>query len=432
MLDSVKEKLKSYPVIHRLGSGVKNCLRDLAAAEGFLREKRMHREEGPIRVGFLCQFIPAWSKLKPVYARMQADDRFEPVLICVPSNVENSRLMGETTRNDTYEEFLRMGYSEAVNALSPEGGFLALEELGLHYIFYPRPYNAFMPEAYHSRRVSRYCRICLVMYGMSMTEEIVNTVMERDFFRYVYLYFAECPYVMGRNREMGRFLHSLGLQKSVFHGLPGMEEIAASAKAPQPAWDFSKNTFRVLWTPRWTTDPQLGGTNFFAYGSVLLDYAKENPWMDFLFRPHPLALENFVRNGDMTREEADAFIRRIGELPNVALDQQKSYFATFWGTSVLVTDISGIMPEYFVTGKPMIYCASNMPLTPAEHTRRMLEGCYVVRDQQELLSCLERLAAGDDPLAGKREGLIRELFGGLDSVPSLDIMEEIAKDREER
>lgn len=422
-------KLKSVPAIRRAGSAVKQTLLDASAIPTYLAQRGMAKSAQPIRVGFLCQFIPAWSKLKPVYELMCADPRFQPLLICVPSNIQDSVLVGNAAGNDTYDYFTAQGY-DAVNALKADGAWLELENLRLDYIFYPRPYNAFLPEAYHSKKVSRFCRILLVLYGMSMTEEVGDTVMDRDFFRYVYLYFAESPFAVEKNRKKGWLLHTLGLQKSVFKGLPGMEEIAERREDVSPAWDFSQNAFRVLWTPRWTTDPSLGGTNFFTYYRVLLRYAGEHPQVDFLFRPHPLALSNFVSNGDMTAGEAEAFRSRVQAMPNVSLDAQKEYFSTMWGASVMISDISGIMPEFFVTGKPLIYCASNMPLTPAAHTRKMLEGCYVVQNEQELLRCLEALQAGDDPLAAVRHRIIGELYGGLDSTPSREILEEIAKDRD--
>lgn len=431
MAQSFKEKLKSIPAIRRLGSGAKNVLRDLAAAEGYLSQRRTKAQDGPIRVGFLCQFIPAWSKLKPVYQLMLEDDRFEPVLICVPSNIQNQQLLGDWGVNDTYDYFCQQGYANVINAME-DSGWLDLKSLGLSYIFYPRPYNAFLPECYSSARVSRYCRICLVMYGMSMTEQIIDTVMERAFFRYVYLYFAESPYVMERNQKMGAMLHRLGLQKSVYCGLPGLEEIAASREIKSASWDFSRNDFRAIWTPRWTTDPNLGGTNFFEYYKVLLDYAESHPNMDFLFRPHPLALDNFLQTGEMTQQEVDAFCSRIEALPNVSLDTQKEYFSTMWGASVLITDVSGIMAEYFAMDKPMIYCSSNMPLTPSPHTKRMLEGCYCVENSQGLIACLEQLAAGQDPLAQVRKQIIQSLYGDANSAPAKAMVEELAKDRDNR
>ena len=429
MKSSLKDNLKAVPWIHSLGRSVKNGILDIKAAAGFLTQRRKTDATGPIRVGFLCQFIPAWSKLLPVYQKMLEDPRFEPVLICVPSNIENRKLVGNTENNDTYDYFLQQGYSQAISAWDGKN-WLDLLSLKLHYIFYPRPYNDFLPPCYDSAVVSRYCRICLVMYGMSMTEQIIDTVMERSFFRYVYCYFAESPYVGERNRKMGRFLHGLGLQKSVYKGLPGMEQIAAQQKVKSSAWDFSQNSFRAIWTPRWTTDPALGGTNFFAYYQVLLDYARTHKTMDFLFRPHPLALENFQKTGEMTAQQVQDFLDQIQSLPNVSLDSQKEYFSTMWGASVLITDISGIMPEYFVTGKPMIYCGSNMPLTPSPHTKIMLEGCYVVYNREELFACLEQLAAGEDPLAETRQKIAGELYGGLNSTPSVGILEELAKDRE--
>ncbi|MBO5892556.1 MAG: CDP-glycerol glycerophosphotransferase family protein [Oscillospiraceae bacterium] len=429
MKRSLKDNLKAIPWIHKLGRKAKNGILDIKAAKGFLAQRRKANSTGPIRVGFLCQFIPAWSKLMPVYRQMLEDSRFQPVLICVPSNIENRELVGDTKSNDTYDYFRNQGYSQAVSAWDGEA-WLDLTSLNLDYIFYPRPYNDFLPPCYDSAVVSRYCRICLVMYGMSMTEQIIDTVMERSFFRYVYCYFAESPYVGERNRKMGRFLHGLGLQKSVYKGLPGMEEIAAKRDAASPAWDFSQNSFRVIWTPRWTTDPALGGTNFFEYYQALLDYARTHENMDFLFRPHPLALENFQKTGEMTAQQVQDFLDQIQSLPNVSLDSQKEYFSTMWGASVLVTDISGIMPEYFATGKPMIYCATNMPLTPSPHTETMLEGCYTVYNKAELFACLEQLAAGEDPLAEIRQKIADRLYGGLNSTPSLGIVEELAKDRE--
>lgn len=431
MKRSLKDSLKTVPWIHSLGRGVKNGILDLKAAEIFLTQKRKVNSTGPIRVGFLCQFIPAWSKLLPVYHQMLEDPRFEPALICVPSNIENRELVGDTQNNDTHDYFLSQGYSQAISAWDGRS-WLELSSLKLDYIFYPRPYNDFLPSCYDSALVSRYCRICLVMYGMSMTEQIIDTVMERRFFRYVYCYFAESPYVGERNRKMGALLHRLGLQKSVYKGLPGMEEIAAKREVESSAWGFSKNSFRVVWTPRWTTDPALGGTNFFEYYQALLEYAEAHRDMDFLFRPHPLALENFQKTGEMTPLQVQDFLNQIQALPNVSLDSQKEYFSTMWGSSVLVTDISGIMPEYFVTGKPMIYCASNMPLTPSPHTKTMLEGCYIVNNREELFACLEKLAAGSDPLAEVRQKITEKLYGGLNSAPSAGILEELAKDREQR
>ena len=90
----------------------------------------------------------------------------------------------------------------------------------------------------------------------------------------------------------------------------------------------------------------------------------------------------------MTQQQADAFRAKCEELPNVSLAGAPNYEATLWQSSVMISDISSIMPEFFLTGKPLIFCDTNMHLKLAAPTLRMLEGCYIVHNDQELFDCL--------------------------------------------
>lgn len=403
--------------------------RELCAVATYLRQRKMEKPEGPIRVGFLCEYIPAWSKVKSIYDIMQADDRFSPVILCVPSNLRYGKLADPNDlSNDVYDYFTENGYTSVVNTLVGPDQWLDLQEMGLSYIFYLRPYNYLLPPPYENHRVYQYSKVCMVIYGMIMTEEVGKSVMERDFLRHVYCYFAETSYAMKQNQKDGWFLHALGLQKSVFKGMLGVEDIAASRDIKTDAWDFADGKFRAMWTPRWTTDPELGGSNFFEYGSHLMDYADTHPDMAFLFRPHPMALQHFISTGEMTQADAEQFRRRCEETPNISLDERVEYFAAMWNSDVLITDISGVMPEYFIMGKPMIYCASNMHLTLAEHTAKMVDGCYVVHNWQELKDTLLHLQKGIDPLCERRKKLAQEIYGNLESTPSQAVVEELAED----
>ena len=423
----LKALIKKIPGVNPLICFAKDKLQDIRAAKAFLTERNIPRTS-PIRVGFICQYIPVWHKLQPIYEAMREDPHFAPYIICVPSNIENSQLVGnDLGRNDTYEYFTANGYRESLNSLQPDGSWLPLESLQLSYIFYPRPYDSCMPECYHSNRVCHYCKICLILYGMNTTKEIVSVTLHKDFFRHVYCYFAELPYSMEYNQQQNRWLHRLGLQQSVYYGMPGIEGILSSKNASSPAWDFSKNGFRIMWTPRWTTDPALGGSNFFTYYQHLIRYAEENSDADLLFRPHPLALQHFLRTGEMTQQDVDQFQHACSTISNLSLDQQKEYAATFWNTDVLISDISGLIPEYFVTGKPLIYCASNMSLTPEETTQQIIDGSYVVHNWEQLQSCLDMLKRGKDPLAEKRAQIVKELYCDELCHPTQHIVEHLAQ-----
>lgn len=421
-MGNFKSKIKSTIIYKALKVAKRQCKDIIADCKtiSYFRKKNkenkniLNKQNQKIKVAFLCQYIPAWNKFEPIYKMMKADDRFEPYIVCVPSQMENYKLIDSKLKdNDTYDYFIEEGYttSDVVNALVGEDRWYDLKGLKCSYVFYTRPYNYYMPKAYTSEVVREYAKICSLIYGMNMTKDIFNVTMNTDFYKDVYIYYAETKSAMKMYKRKFPITSLLGWRKVYFYGLPAFEQILNDKDDKSTSWDFSKNEFRVMWTPRWTTDPKLGGTNFFLYYKGLLDYATKNKDVDFLFRPHPLTFDNFIKTGEMTKNEVDEYVSSIEGMENVSLDREKEYDGTMWNSSVLISDISGFMPEYFVTGKPIIYCASNMILTLAEHTKELLKGCYISYTQEETYRYLGQFKEGHDPLKEKRKEIVAELFG---------------------
>lgn len=48
-----------------------------------------------LNVVFVVQYIPGWNKLEPIYTKMQKDQRFNPVIVCVPFNMQNHVLLDD-------------------------------------------------------------------------------------------------------------------------------------------------------------------------------------------------------------------------------------------------------------------------------------------------------------------------------------------------
>lgn len=370
--------------------------------------KNRNKRRGKIRVGFLCQWIPAWNKLEPIYRSMMNDNLFEFYIICLPSKINNSIYEGSSEElNDTFIWYKERGYVNVVDAFQGGNTWVDIEAMHLDYLFLQRPYGNFLPQQYQVEKLSKYTKICYVSYGMTMTKEIANITLNRGFFKHVYLFFAENEYIKNLNVEQLWISHSLGIQHSMSCGYPGLipfyEHKCCSDK---------NKKFTILWTPRWTTDLSLGGTNFFKYCGCFLDYAHRNSdKMDFIFRPHPLMFSNFLKTGEMNESEIENIREEVQKSTNIEFDSNQEYVGTFGRADVLVSDISGIMPEYFVTGKPLVYCRSNMILTPHEFTEKLLKGCYIVDNEEELRKVLNDLVEGKDPLYPIRQEIIKELFG---------------------
>lgn len=404
--------------------------KNTAAAIRLLRWKFVKNQAGrPIRVCFLQQDPNCWNKSKALYDLLNADDRFAVHLLCVPDPFNPDT-------GSTYRYFAENGYA-AIDArvgdgpwstMDSQGQWFDLQSLQPDYVFYQQPYDAYLPEVYRSHVVFRYAKLCMTVYGIALTRELL-ACLELPFMRHVYCAYAVTETERRYNKSRLWLSHLLGIRYSKYFGTLGLADFAAQQQAECPAWDFSKNPFRVIWTPRWTTDEKIGGSNFFRYKDFLPAYAEKNPDVDILFRPHPMLFDNFVRTGKMTRQEADDYIHGRNAAPNTAMDNEKSYGSSFWHSSVLLTDVSAVLVEYFVTSKPIIFCETeNCASTYLDFFRQILSVCYVAKDQQQVAMYLDRLKAGEDPLKDQRLAVIQKLFGSdLTSTPKR-IADDLAAD----
>ena len=413
--------------LHRKGFAFR---RNMAAIFRLRRLKRKEKPvDRPIRVCFLQQDPNCWNKSKALYDLLQADDRFQVTLLCVPDP------FAEDTAS-TYR-FFASTEPGAIDARIGEGPWSTTENLGdwfdlqslqPDYVFYQQPYDAYLPQAYQSTVVSGYAKICITPYGFALTKELLEC-SEYDFYQSVYNAYSVSPTEKDFNTKRFALSHKIGIRHTKYLGTLVFSDLFSHQEEQSPSWDFSKNSFRAIWTPRWTTDPKIGGSNFFRYMEFFPNFAKENPTVDILFRPHPMAFSNFVRNGQMTQDEVDAYIGRIEAGANTALDQQKRYDATFWQSNVLVTDISAIIIEYFATGKPIIFCETQERLcTYLDFFEEILSVCYVAQNQEDVSRYLLQLQAGDDPLQPARIQMLHKLFGEDLTATAAAIAEDLIAD----
>ena len=180
--------------------------------------------------------------------------------------------------------------------------------------------------------------------------------------------------------------------------------------------NISRNTrFKktVLWTPRWSTDSHVGGSNFFKYKDTILQLATNNLDILFIIRPHPLMFSNFLKTGEMTEEEVTEFKLYCHNSGNVVLDESKSYSDTFWNSDLLITDFSGIVPEYFITGKPIIYCHSNVNFEYTDTTNHLIHCCYEAFDSNDIERYVHELISQEDTMLQKRVEFIDTVFSNV-------------------
>ncbi|MBR2523994.1 MAG: CDP-glycerol glycerophosphotransferase family protein [Clostridiales bacterium] len=345
----------------------------------------------PVKVGFIVQMPQLWQKTSSVYEKMLVMEEFETTMIIVP------KFDISTYKCDTYGSELDFFISHAlggkyIRAVN-DGKCIDLSTLGLDYVFYQRMYNDFIPPELSSTEVCHYTRVCYIPY--STTETSPSTIYEDACLRDLYLGFLEDDISAEKysKKYKGRYHKRL-----VSEGYPEFEKCMKL--------DRSCSYKTILWTPRWSYDSRSGGSHFFEYNDFLTEYG--NMPHKLIVRPHPLMWDNFIKEGRITPEEAENLKAKWQE-KGIVTDSNVEIEDTFDQADIMISDRSSVIPMFFLTGKPVIYCAFDSGRY-SDLYNIILPGIYRVYDQEQLEKTLDQLLSGEDPLREKRLEIIDKHF----------------------
>lgn len=363
-----------------------------------------------INVVFVCHRPNVWGSLKSIYEECIKDDRFNVSIVAIPCKKQLPKLglSHKVYESEGAEEFYKNFSCNVINGYDyQKGKWFNLKKLKPDYLFFQTPYNVIRPHKYSSEIVSKYTKILYVHYaadfiGAGILEE-TNPI---DYMKDIYTIFLQDK---SHEKLVKEYLRSNNLNiKTVLTGFPRYDELDSLKGIDSKNWNLprNKNVKRVIWTPRWTTNE--GNCNFFEYKDFLIEYAKKHSNFDFIFRPHPQAFLEWNATGELPKAEAEKYKKEYSDCNNAKIDNQKEYLTTFYSSDFMITDISSIVAEYFLTGKPIIYCHKKDCFN--DFSRKISEGFYWVRNQKELEERINDLMAGNDPLAEVRKKLIKDNF----------------------
>ncbi|SCJ41516.1 CDP-Glycerol:Poly(glycerophosphate) glycerophosphotransferase [uncultured Clostridium sp.] len=405
---------------------VYNLVKEILAFLNLIKlrlKKREQREK--ITVVFLYQMPELWNKMKSVCEELNNRCDIDVIILTIPKiNIDD----GSYLENEALEAIRGTNY-KIINAIKGENKWIDLKEINPDYVFYQRPYDEYLPEEYKSYNVIKYAKTCYIPYGWVMTTNLQECCFNREFFRNLYMYFAENEEAYNIVKNQSNISDYLGIKRVLSLGCPSLELVYKIRGTKSYSWkrERENDKLRIMWTPRWTIDPNLCASNFFQYKDKFIEYAELNREKYILFRPHPLAFDNYLKCGLMTKDEIDMYLDKIDRLENISLDNEKDYLNTFWESDILVTDISAIIVEYFITGKPIIYCDNGT--APLDNiTTKMSEGFYWVKNWDEIEETIRNIESGNDILFNRRQELIKELFDKNTINSTVKITESIIND----
>ncbi len=361
-----------------------------------------------IKVGFILQMPEVWDKESPVYDLMKQQEQFETYLIVVPSydfNQEKLNAYGEE-RAFIYEKYPN---DNMIEALDSDGKVIDIKKYAFDYVFYQRPYDYYLPTELRSETLVTYTKVCYIPYAYQGATVFTGGNTNKDFFRNVYMAFLDSEEMRDNLIAVFKKNHREKLQKFLYVGYPVFDTYLNMKE--------TNDSNGILWTPRWSFDPKLGGSHFVDYKDSFLALRRNYPKNRIILRPHPLMFENVIKEGLMTSDEVCAY-QQLLEDNNIMLDSNKIMDETVKDSKVLITDFSSIIITYFMTGKPIIYCPFETELN--ELYTNLMQGIYIANSWEEVDKYLAMIDSGEDVLYNTRRKIIdaklKHLGGGSKNV----------------
>ncbi len=310
-----------------------------------------------------------------------------------------------TSRNDlSYDAYdfckSEIDGTRVVEGVDAGGDVIDLSSFGFDYLFFQRPYDQKLPRAFRSYEVVKHSKVCYMPYGMTLAPVFEQMhVNNATFMRnasFVFLSSKKLEPVFQRG-----WSHRIGATYRHFEalGYPSLKPYISTYVPPE-------RIVKVLWTPRWSTDASAGGSHFFDYMNDVVSLAEDG--FEVLMRPHQLMWPNLLSEGLMTQEDVDAYKTRALQA-GCRFSEGRTCLEDFEWSDVIIADYSSIVPEYFVSGKPMIFCPP--PFEVNELMKELMRGMYVANNWSEISGYLKMLASGNDPKRAERIEIAHAEFG---------------------
>lgn len=357
---------------------------------GFNNNRKSLNHDKP-RIVFISQCEHIFDKTKPVVEEC-IKKGFDVILYVVKDEVT------------TYEE--KTIFEKEFPNLCVKYEDKKLKDLEADYVFYPRPYIAVLPKDIRPDVVTEYAKTCYIPYGYSLMDlGYVN--LNRDFITCANFMFLDNAYAKNyaeehMPEEFKKYNRMFDVGYPYFDSL--LNNFDSFIKDGHDCFKGldKQNKLNAIWAPRWTNDDALGGSNFLRYWKNFNTYFINNQFYNYVFRPHPYALDYYVKTGQISQEEKDAYLAEMNNSNNARYDNNSDYFATFNSSDVLICDVSSIIAEYVFLDKPVIFChneGKDILNSIAEEMCGVFYNAYSFEDIERYLTDLSK---GIDPLKEKR------------------------------
>ena len=374
-----------------------------AAYAKTLHDVRKRIKGRKVRVLFPINEIAKW-KLQSVYDLMAQSDQFEPLMaLTIADNgwrlttaEQEIKLMELKTFFEEKGMSVVMAYDMQMRKV------IEFKEFSPDIVFYNQPWG--YAEEQMPASVALYALTCYVPYFVLNYGYVAIDVL-CGFHREIWRHFLLTRSWARRYSKKTHFWTHAG--KLIGAGHPQLDYYIIHK-------DQFETTNTVIYAPHWSISSEHYDTfenysTFLQLGRFILEYAKQHPEFNWVFKPHPSLKIALRESGEWTDAQIEEYWAEWEQVGTGCYTCD--YPALFIKSRALITDCGSFLPEYFVTGKPLIHLIpKNRKIEPAPPAKMYFDTFYQVYNEEELLSVLARVVEqGDDYRKHERLAMLEKM-----------------------
>ena len=351
--------------------------------------RQQTRKHGKRKLRLVYLFSGKSDKMMLTYAAVKKNSAIEAA-ICLYSTAHDHK------KDENLYRWCRETYPEI-----PIYDFDALGDLRKlkpDYVFIQDPYEIRRQQiGLSANDLVKFTKVIHISYGVTLAHIFVERLLDvlSNFYRNVCMMFCSSKSVQVNWIERFSDNVSTGRQQFLSVGYTVLD------KAPLPMDEHSKKT--ILWTPRWSYGDRTGGSHFLEYKDNFVGLRQRyGDKVNLSMRPHENTFRDMEEKLLLTHEEIDAYKKTVKDSGIKLYQTSFDLYEQFRLTDILLGDYSSILPVFFITGRPIVYCEFQNAV-PLDEYREMFDCMYVAHNWDEVLHYLDDLIAGNDPLFERRQ-----------------------------
>ena len=347
-----------------------------------------------IKVLFLCSENQKWSYTR-LYKLLSTNERFEVLPVGLYPILSKGKI--KFTQEASKKFFDRLNI-KTIDIYDYKNDVLNIENLSFDIVFYEQPWYLF--GAINPINVSKYALTILNSYGYTtVNSKNWGSEFIYDIYSSLWLFLSESPYhnkFYSKKCQMDENIFAFGSLKLEQYNY------IQKTKLKKPL---------IIYGAHHSLGNGLKMSTFKRDYKFFLEFVNKNKQFDFIFKPHPMLKDSCIQDGFLDEAEYDNYINSWNKSDNAKVYNEGNYIDLFKNSSLLITDCSSFLAEYYPSKNPIILLDREDRAPFDDFGNIIKQGFYIANSKDEVEKLVNMLLVDKkDPKKKLREEILEKYF----------------------